>query len=307
MKTNVFLAIVIIGLGLSYAAMHVNLVVTTTGLEGEHVRYQISLAQGAHPEAADSQSRLIFPHLVKMTFAVFNKYSWALFAAEALCAVFSLFAFFLLSYALIGDKNYALLSTLAMSVFTPYGFQLLGRYGELLILGLYSVLLFFILMEKPVYYIAFLIIASLQRPDVALSSVFFIVIYHLFIARRYRMLILDLMLMPVPVVTALFIKHIYGIKFESYLDVFFTIGLRRFLENAKAVPSLIFMYAPVIILGAALFRSFDRKVKLILLSAAPYLIMVTMFGSYSEPRLLFPLFSVTIIGVVGVFKNRSAG
>ena len=292
----------IVSLGIVYSAMHLNFLEPYSRPQ-ELLDFQLSLAAGSHPDNYDQQSRILFPFLLKMVYLLFKRPYWTVFSAEALSAIFSLFGVFLLAKAVITDKKYALLSVILFFIFAPYALIIRGRFGELFIPGFYCLLLFFILKEKLVWYVFCLIIASFQRPDVAIGSVFVKIAHQMFIKKKYKPLIFDIFLFLIPFAVFYLIKEYFGIKTSHYIDNYIANITAWPMVNLRSTRYIILMYFPAIVLGVLLFRYFNQAMKLIFLASLPYLALITVFGAYLESRLLLPIFAVLIIGIVSVLKE----
>lgn len=296
------IAVIIIGLGATYAAMHWSFTIPFESTQ-KNIDFQVSLANGMHPDEPDLQSRIIFPFLVKIFYILVKRPFWVMFFSESLCAVFAYFSLYLLSQVLIEDKRYSLLSVISMAAFTPYALQFEQRYGEMFILGFYSILLFLIIQRRLFWYMIFLALASLQRPDIAVASVFFKILHTLLVRRKAWNIFYDLLLLSIPILTFYLISKYYNFSNASYRESYVQWLFIRPIENIKSLRFILMMYLPIFILTFVTFSGFSRMVRLILASLIPYLIMLSFLGSFSESRLLMPLFSILIIGIIISLKN----
>lgn len=296
------IAVIIIGLGTTYAAMHWSFTIPFESTQ-KNIDFQISLTQGMHPNEPDTQSRILFPFLVKILNLLVKRPFWIMFFAESICAIFAYASFFSLSQVLIREKRYALLSTLFVAVFTPYALQFEQRYGELFILGFYSVLLFLIIRQKWFWYILFLVLASFQRPDIALASVFFKFLHTLIVRRKILQIFYDAVLLCIPMLIVFFISRYYGLLNAGYKEAYVKWIFIRPVENIKALRFILMMYLPIFILAFTAFSGFSRMIKIILVSLVPYLVILLFLSSFGESRLLMPLFAVLIIGIIGWLKD----
>lgn len=302
LSLNVLIAIVIIGLSFVYSAMHWNFVLPF-GTVNEHIEKQISITGGSYPDQPDIQSRILFPYLARIFFVLSNRPFWTVFPAEAICAAFSFFALFLLSVVFIHDKRYSILSVISFAFFTPYALQMNQRYGELLIFGFYAALLVCVLRGKYFLYILFLILASLQRPDIAVASVFFKITHSFFIKKKHGQAILDLAYFFIPIGVFLLISRVYGFTSAAYKSAYVQWLFVRPIENMKFLRFIILMYFPLVALSFWAFRYFGRELKLVILSLIPYLLMLVFLSSFAESRLLFPLFIILNIGIIKAVKD----
>lgn len=303
---NWLIVLVVFGLGVTYAAMHWNFLEVPEAYSDfleKNLDFQIGLANGMHKEIPDFQSRILVPNIIKTMFIISRRPCRAIFLSELFFAVFSLFSFLLLANKLLSNKSYSLLAVVILSLFTPYCFQLLHRYGELLIVGFYSLLVFFILSERTAWYIFLLFICSLQRPDIAVATVCFRIIYTISIKKKFNLLLFNLLLFLIPVAMLLTITNVYGIHRVGFFNEYIHPMTSKLKCNMRFAKYLFLMYFPIVVATLLSFRYFDKTIKLILISLLPYLLFVTLLGNFSESRLLMPVFSILIIGIVKVIKE----
>lgn len=295
---------IIIGLGISYSAMHWNFFEPYNGSIIKNIEFQLSITNAELTDRPDFQSRILYPNIVKLIYFIVKKPFWTMFLAEAIVSIFSLYAFFLLSQKIVLDCRYSLVSVIALSIFTPYGFQLVHRFGELLLIGFNAILLYCILVNKLSYYTFFLIITSLQRPDIAISSIFFKMFHTIFVEKKYINLFRDISFLLIPVCIYLYIYKFYSLNSHEFYLIFIAALKQKVLWNIHVSKYLLVMYFPIIFLSIFFLRFFDKTIKLIFIASMPYCIFVFFLGNYAESRLLLPFFSILIIGIIKVVKDK---
>lgn len=294
---------ILISLGIIYSSMHWNFIYESRWTPINIISFQSLILDGKLQLLTDLQTRILFPLLVKTISIIIRNPFLLLFFAEAICSIFAFYSFFLLAKKLINDEKYALLSTILFSIYAPYAFQSLFRYGELLIVGFFCVLLYCILEEKYVWFVFFLLVASLQRPDIAVTSSIFNFIYSFHIKKERRYLF-NTALLALPFITFFSICGFYGITFFGTAALYGLGQYKGFIVNFNMLFPLFIMYLPISALSLLFFRYFDITIKLILLSLLPYLISIAIIGIFYETRLFFPLISILIIGVIKAMKKE---
>ena len=108
-----------------------------------------------------------------------------------------------------------------------------------------------------------------------------------------------------PAIAAL-IQHRLHIAAETYFRIFFAEGFHRLRLNLNGMRQVVMVFAPVLALSVPLFPAFGRKVQLALCAMAPYLLLVALFGSVSEMRLLLPFFALLLIGIAQALRDTAS-
>ncbi len=306
-KINIYvIAIILLSVSLSF--MHVNFIVGHENIKIDRYNEQIDIAEGRAGSPA-IQSRLLFPKILQIIGAVMpgqtlsERYhaGLSLAVAEWIAIFFSLMGLFLLSNEILGSRFKSFLVVIFYSIYLPYIFQLPHRFGEAFIFGFFCFLAYTVLARKQMLFIGLLFLCSLQRVDVAFTSVFFKIIYeYFFFEEKYKTAFVNALLFIVPGIIIYGITAYYELKTANYL-LGFTPQLIR--SNTRYIPVLLFCYLPISVLSVLTFKRFDKKVYYLLFGLLPYLAVLFAIGGYSETRLLHPLIVTLVIGIISSLKD----
>jgi hypothetical protein len=258
-------------------------------------KVQLYLAEGKGAASPDWQSRVLFPQLVKVTNVFVKEPAAVLFIDEAICAFFSFLFFFLLAKEMLKSEKAAGLALIIFSVYLSLVFQFPLHYGVILMLGAFCFPIYLLLAGKNTAYPWAVAFVSLQRPDIALATVFFKALKD-WPEQRIKGLLLNGLIMLIPVIVCYFISYCFNL---SYQALYFNQMLARLMANLNPL-NLAFVFAsflPLSLLAIFYFREFDRTIKIAIFSLLPYIVMVFLFGNFQEPRLFYPLIAVISIAM----------
>ena len=287
-------------LAVAYAAMHLSFVLALppasidTALNTAF-KVQLSLTEGKGAASPDWQSRILFPYLVKLTNVLVKGPAAVLFIDEAICAFFSFLFFFLLAKKMLGSDKAAGLAVIIFLAYLPFVFQFPLHYGVILMLGFFCFPIYLLLEGKNTAYPWAVALASLQRPDLALATVFFKALKD-WPEKRLKGLWLNGLIMLIPIVVCYFISFCFRLNYQA---LYFNQMLARLIYNLSPL-NLAFVFAsflPLSLLAIFYFREFDQTIKIAILSLLPYIVMVFLFGNFQEPRLFYPLIAMIAIAI----------
>lgn len=296
--------IAIILLSASLAFMHVNFVMYINSMEIYNMH--ITIADGQYSEP-NLQARIIFPMMVKLVGSILPAKllpiphiyhpSLSLGTVEFIAVLFSLLGLFLLSNELLKSRLLSLLLIIIYSIFVPYIFQLTARFGEILIVGFFCWLVYTALKKKQALFVLLLILASFQRVDIAVTGLFFKLIYELIQDKnKIKVLLFNSLLLVIPVAIILWITRVYQLDLaEAYVNMERIIKYVR--GNTGFLPILFLCYLPIFLGTIKRFKQFDKRVYYMMIALLPYLLYVYTFGGFSETRLLHPLFVTLLLGI----------
>lgn len=307
--SRTFFMVVLLLLSVSQAFGHLAFVPNDSVIG--HYRYQIRLAEGLEPGAAEVQLRVLFPKLVALVGAAvprqLGEYHHArvsLVAGEWITIAFSIFALFLLAEVILPSTLLAFLAVVAYSVYLPHLFQLAFRFGEALIVGLFSGLVYAALTGRTSLFLALLVVASFQRVDVAVTGVVFKALRDYDISKRFAAIARNAALLAIPAGIASVLARFYAVDVTPSL---LELAATQLPRNVRYLPYLVLTYLPVFVLAAWRFRAFRREIYLTLGALVPYVAVVAVLGSFFESRLLHPLVATLIIGVFSTFDGGARG
>jgi len=207
----------------------------------------------------------------------------------------------LLSNEILRSRLKSFLVVIAYSIYLPFIFQLAFRFGESLIFGFFCFLAYAVTARRQMLFILLLLLCSLQRTDVAFTSVFFKIVYDFFEhGKKYRSVFINLTLFIIPWGVIYGITNLYNLKTAN---VFFARTPELIWTNLRFLPVLFFCYLPIFVLSAIRLTKFDRKVHYLLLGLAPYLSVMYVIGGFTETRLLHPLIVTLVIGIISSVRD----
>lgn len=297
-KNKAVIVLIIFSLSITYAFMHFAFLAIRP--ENIHAAYKGQESLVFNPQGRED-ARILIPYLLFFIHSIVAKDSAALILAEIVVAFFSFAAVFLLSKKIVKDDAFSLLAVMSTVIFSPLAFQhALHRFGEVLLIGFYPMLIFLILEKKELLYIAMLFVASLQRPELAICSILFKVIYDWLNKQGYMKLIYNISIMIIPFLIVGIINYYYNISTAKYILA----EAYRTLQNLQWFWYYVLVYSPVVFLSICNYKKFGRLIYLMLFSLIPYLISITIAGAFAESRLFLPLATICIIGICFSVKSK---
>lgn len=300
MKNKAIILLIIFSLSLTFAFMHFAFVAMGPGSVRNAYKGQELLV--FNPTGRED-ARILTPYFIYFIHFLIPKDSLPLIIAEAIFAFFSFMAVFLLSKNIIKDDIFSLLAVVGVSIFSPLAFQhAASRFGEVLLIGLYPMLVLLALEKKEILFIIMISIASLQRPEIAICSIVFKLLYNVLDRRNYWMMALNFTLLIVPFAIVGIINYFYDISTAKYIMS----EAWRTLNNLKYIWFYALVFSPILILSVSNFKRFGGIVYLMLISLMPYLIAITIAGGFAESRLFLPLATICIIGICSSIKSKGS-
>lgn len=289
--------------------MHVNFLVDNENIKIERYNEQIAYAEGSRTDDPVMQSRLLFPKILQFAGTVIpakvlserHHAGLSLALAEWISIFFSLTGLFLLSNEIFRSRLKSFLAVVFFSIYLPYIFQLTHRFGEAFIFGFFCFLAYAVIARKQMLFILLLLLCSLQRADVAFTSVFFKIVYDFFEhGKKYKIVFINSLLFVIPWIVIYGITSLYELNTAPTLLAETPKVIRT---NLRFLPVLFFCYLPIFVLSAMRLTKFDRKVHYLLLGLAPYLSVMYVIGGFTETRLLHPLIVTLVIGIISSVKD----
>lgn len=225
-----------------------------------------------------------------------------LILTESVFAFFALGSLYLVAQSIINDDRYSMAVLFFVSIFTPLAYQLASRrYGELLSFGFYMFLVYLVSKKREFSFLLVIIIASLQRPEMAISAVFYKLISNYHEDKSIYKTFYNLLMITIPFIILALINIFYKINTVGYVKTFL---FTQIIASLKGVFLYWPVFAPLLLLTFFNFRYFGWRVKAMLIALIPYLLVITCTGNYSESRLFIPFVAVLTIGVFAALKNK---
>ncbi len=252
----------------------------------------------------EAQTRVLVP-FISYFFNLLSHDDATVFSCMQTVVNFFSYSFLFLLARSVSKNNLAsFMTVLVMGCYISLGMGPLNM-GVPILFGIFCALSYFVIRQNYLGITIISFLGILQRPDLVMCGLFFNFLYIKFYIKNMNhksfatTAVLGVFAVGIPQV----LKKILHADQTVYIE-----KLHRWACDWRSCPSAFnieflsndFLLFLPIVLGFAYRPKISKLCKLMLISLAPYFVLFSAVGDYTEPRLFLPIIAVSL---VAIFEN----